>query len=114
MPDREAQAANMDRAQADPAEAPQALELAVADPGTFTRATERMFIAQPPLSRQIRRLKEMVSTPLLQRRRKGLRLTEAGAVLPEESRSVLSLVDHGVSFPDTARPVHLSGGDDHE
>ena len=71
--------------------------VAVADAGTFTHAAERMFIAQPTLSQQIRRLEEMIGTPLLQRRREGLRLTEAGAVLLEESRTVLSLVDHGVS-----------------
>jgi len=84
--------------------APQGVELrhlryfvAVADAGTFTHAAERMFIAQPTLSQQIRRLEEMVGTPLLQRRREGVRLTEAGTVLLEESRSVLSLVDHGVA-----------------
>jgi len=71
--------------------------VAVADAGTFTRAAERMFIAQPTLSQQIRRLEEMVGTPLLQRRREGVRLTDAGTVLLEESRIVLSLVDHGVS-----------------
>ena len=83
---------------------PQGVELrhlrylvAVADAGTFTHAAERMFIAQPTLSQQIRRLEEMVGTPLLQRRREGVRLTEAGSVLLEESRAVLSLVDHGVS-----------------
>src|SRR6516225_10501693 len=82
--------------------APQGVELrhlryfvAVADAGTFTHAAERMFVAQPTLSQQIRRLEELVGTPLLQRRREGVRLTEAGAVLLEESRSVLSLVDHG-------------------
>ena len=84
--------------------APQGVELrhlryfvAVADAGTFTHAAEQMFIAQPTLSQQIRRLEEMVGTPLLQRRREGVRLTEAGSVLLEESRAVLSLVDHGVS-----------------
>jgi DNA-binding transcriptional LysR family regulator len=71
--------------------------VAVADAGTFTQAAERMFIAQPTLSQQIRRLEEMVGTPLLQRRREGVRLTDAGTVLLEESRTVLSLVDHGVS-----------------
>src|SRR5215475_10285457 len=83
--------------------APHGLELrhlrylvAVADAGTFTDAAERMFIAQPTLSQQIRRLEEMVGTPLLQRRREGVRLTEAGAVLLEASRAVLSLLDHGV------------------
>ena len=83
---------------------PQGVELrhlryfvALADAGTFTRAAEQMFIAQPTLSQQIRRLEEMVGTPLLQRRREGMRLTEAGSVLLEESRGVLSRVDHGVS-----------------
>src|ERR1700731_3762272 len=71
--------------------------VAVADAGTFTRAAERMFIAQPTLSQQIRRLEELVGTPLLQRRRDGMRLTAAGSVLLEESRVVLSRVDHGVS-----------------
>jgi DNA-binding transcriptional LysR family regulator len=84
--------------------APQGVELrhlryfvAVADAGTFTYAAERMFIAQPTLSQQIRRLEEMVGTPLLQRRREGVRLTAAGAVLLQESRTILSLLDHGVS-----------------
>src|SRR5208283_472101 len=54
--------------------------VAVADAGTFTHAAERMFIAQPTLSQQIRRLEEMVGTPLL-----------------EESRAVLSLLEHVVS-----------------
>jgi hypothetical protein len=64
--------------------APQGVELrhlryfvAVADAGTFTHAAEQMFIAQPTLSQQIRRLEEMVSTPLLQRRREGVRLGPA-------------------------------------
>ncbi|MFF3876270.1 LysR family transcriptional regulator [Streptomyces sp. NPDC001978] len=71
--------------------------VAVAEAGTFTHAAERMYVAQPTLSQQIRRLEEFVGTPLLQRRREGVRLTEAGTVLLEESRAVLSLVDHGVS-----------------
>src|SRR5271165_5358841 len=72
------------------AEAPAGIELrhlryfvALADAGSFTHAAERMFIAQPTLSQQIRRLEEIVGTPLLQRRRGGLRLTTAGTVLPD-------------------------------
>src|SRR5215469_8095677 len=91
--------------------APQGVELrhlryfvAVADAGTFTNAAERMYIAQPTLSQQIRRLEEMLGTPLLQRRREGVRLTAAGTVLLEESRTVLSLIDHGVS-----RTRHAAG-----
>jgi DNA-binding transcriptional LysR family regulator len=70
--------------------------VAVADAGTFTLAAERMFVAQPTLSQQIRRLEEMVGAPLLDRRRDGVQLTDAGCALLEESRRILSLVDHGV------------------
>src|SRR5262249_57027600 len=84
--------------------APQAIELrhlryftAVADAGSFTHAAERMFIAQPTLSQQIRRLEEIIGTPLLQRRRDGVRPTKAGTVLLDASRTVLSLVDHEVN-----------------
>jgi DNA-binding transcriptional LysR family regulator len=89
---------------ADDARAPQSLELrhlryfvALADAGSFTHAAEQLLIAQPTLSQQIRRLEEAIGTPLLHRRREGLRLTAAGSVLLEESRHVLSLVDHGLS-----------------
>src|ERR1700743_1588744 len=71
--------------------------VAVADAGTFTHAAERMFIAQPTLSQQIRRLEEMVGTPLLHRRRAGVQLSAAGSVLLEESRAMLSLREDGGS-----------------
>jgi DNA-binding transcriptional LysR family regulator len=86
------------------AQAPPGLELrhlrylvAVADAGTFTRAAERLFIAQPTLSQQIRQLEQIVGAPLLHRRRDGVRITAAGAVLLDAARDVLSRVDHGVS-----------------
>jgi DNA-binding transcriptional LysR family regulator len=70
--------------------------VAVADAGTFTQAAEQMFVAQPTLSQQVRRLEEIVGAPLLHRLRDGVRPTAAGIVLLEESRTVLSLVEHGV------------------
>jgi DNA-binding transcriptional LysR family regulator len=70
--------------------------VALADAGSFTGAAERIFITQPTLSQQIRRLEEIVGTQLLQRHRQGLQLTKAGAVLLDASRTVLSLVDHEV------------------
>ena len=105
MPDRLVRLAGPDRTTADPATGtPQALELrhlryfvALADAGSFTRAAEKIFIAQPTLSQQIRRLEEIVGTPLLQRRREGLRLTPAGRVLLDGSRNVLALVDQEMS-----------------
>jgi DNA-binding transcriptional LysR family regulator len=71
--------------------------VAVADAGTFTHAADRLFIAQPTLSQQIRRLEQIVGTSLLHRRRDGVRLTAAGTVLLEAARDVLSAVDHAVS-----------------
>jgi DNA-binding transcriptional LysR family regulator len=111
LPSGENRRTGMKRAQAEPirlseavAGAPLAIELrhlryfvALADAGSFTHAAERMFIAQPTLSQQIRRLEEIVGTQLLQRRREGLRLTPAGTVLLDASRTVLSLVDHEVN-----------------
>jgi DNA-binding transcriptional LysR family regulator len=78
--------------------------VALADAGSFTHAAEQIFIAQPTLSQQIRRLEEIVGAPLLQRRREGLRLTPAGRVLLDASRAVLSLVDREVS-----RTRHAAG-----
>src|SRR5260370_35064167 len=84
--------------------APSAIELrhlryfvALADAGSFTHAAERMFIAQPTLSQQVGGLEGIVGAPLLQRRREGLRLTTAGHVLLDASRTVLSIVDHEVN-----------------
>jgi DNA-binding transcriptional LysR family regulator len=84
--------------------APQSLELrhlryfvAVADAGTFTRAAERLFVAQPTLSQQIRRLEQIVGTPLLRRRRDGVQLTAAGTVLLAAARDVLAAAGHAVA-----------------
>lgn len=89
---------SLPRAAAAVAEGPAGIELrhlryfvALADAGSFTHAAERMFVAQPTLSQQIRRLEEIVGTPLLQRRREGLRLTKAGTVLLDASRNVLPM-----------------------
>jgi DNA-binding transcriptional LysR family regulator len=101
----------MKQAQAEPVRlapadtrAPQGLELrhlryfvAVAEAGTFTRAAERLFIAQPTLSQQIARLEQIVGTPLLDRRRDGVRLTAAGAVLLDAARDVLAAAGRAVS-----------------
>ena len=107
MPDRAMPLAGLSGAETGPAGgagAPQALELrhlryfvALADAGSYTRAAEKIFIAQPTLSQQIRRMEEIVGTPLLQRRREGLRLTTAGRVLLDGSRTVLALIDQEVS-----------------
>jgi len=52
--------------------------VAVADEQSFTRASERLHISQPPLSRQIQDLEEELGTPLFERGSRPLKLTEPG------------------------------------
>lgn len=62
---------------------------AVAETLNFTRAAERLNIAQPPLSRQIQQLEGFLGTELLERSR-PLQLTEAGRYFYEQSGTLLS------------------------
>lgn len=61
---------------------------ALAQTLSFTRAAEQLHMAQPPLSRQISQLEDLLGTPLVVRER-PLRLTEAGRFFYEQSGSLL-------------------------
>jgi len=52
--------------------------LALAEEKNFTKAAEKLCIAQPPLSRQIKDLEEELGTELFERNSKGVSLTSAG------------------------------------
>ncbi|AFK72695.1 transcriptional regulator [Pseudomonas putida SJTE-1] len=65
---------------------------AVAQTLNFTRAAERLNIAQPPLSRQIQQLEEHLGTALLERSR-PLQLTEAGRFFYEQSDTLLKQLE---------------------
>lgn len=65
---------------------------AVAETLSFTRAAERLGIAQPPLSRQIATLEARLGVLLL-RRSRPLELTEAGRFLFEQARQVLQRIE---------------------
>ena len=67
--------------------------VAVAEFGSFSRAAEKLFIAQPPLSTQIRQLEDEVGTPLLARHPRGVRLTPSGEVFLAEAKQVLASVE---------------------
>ncbi|WP_172331133.1 LysR family transcriptional regulator [Mangrovicoccus sp. HB161399] len=66
---------------------------AVAEERNFTRAAEKLNIAQPPLSRQIQLLEEELGTVLIQRGSRPLRLTDAGRLFHEQALQVLGRVE---------------------
>ncbi|BAI74264.1 transcriptional regulator (plasmid) [Azospirillum sp. B510] len=67
--------------------------LAVVAERNFTRAAERLNMAQPPLSRQIQQLEEELGLQLIERDSRPLRLTEAGRLIYEQAVQVLERVD---------------------
>lgn len=64
----------------------------VAAEGSFTRAAEKLHIAQSPLGRQIQQLEEELQVRLLHRQR-PVRLTEAGRFFCEQAEQLLKRVD---------------------
>jgi len=70
--------------------------LAVVDEGTFTRAAERMNRTQPAISQSVRRLEEEVGAPLFARDVHDVTLTEAGKVLAEHARRLLTMRDEAL------------------
>ena len=64
----------------------------VANERNFTRAAEKLNIAQPPLSRQIQQLEASLGTTLIERGTRPLRLTPLGHLFYEHANQVLSRV----------------------
>ena len=78
--------------------------LAVADTLNFTRAAQRLFLAQPSLSKQIRDLEIDIKFPLFERSRDGIRVTNAGRIVIAYASNTLRERDEMLSM---ARAVHL-------
>jgi len=66
--------------------------VAVAEERNFTRAAERLHIAQPPLSRQMQQLEETLGVELIEKGSRPLRLTEAGQFFLAHAKPLLDQV----------------------
>lgn len=71
--------------------------LAVAQELSFTRAAERVGIAQPPLSYQISNLEHELGTTLFNRTRRSVALTPAGEALVPYAKLILNLTENAAS-----------------
>lgn len=64
---------------------------AVAEQASFSRAAEAIHVSQPAVSRAVRELEEQLDIPLVERGRREIRLTEAGAALFAHARAIFAL-----------------------
>jgi DNA-binding transcriptional LysR family regulator len=67
--------------------------VAVAEELHFARAAQRLFVSQPALSQQIRGLEAELGLRLLERDRRGVRLTPEGAAFLAEARAFVRQAD---------------------
>jgi DNA-binding transcriptional LysR family regulator len=70
--------------------------VAVAEELHFGRAAERLHVAQPGLSQQIRALERQLGVQLLERTSRQVRLTPAGALLLGEARRIIAQTERAV------------------
>jgi DNA-binding transcriptional LysR family regulator len=67
--------------------------IAIAEERSFTGAAERLWVAQPGLSTQMRRLEAELGVQLLERHPRGIDLTQAGELFLERARIAVSAAD---------------------
>jgi DNA-binding transcriptional LysR family regulator len=83
----------------------------VAEHRHFGRAAAALLVAQPSLSRQIRRLETQVGARLLDRTPQGTRLTEAGEVFLPRARALLrSAAQAAAAARTAAQPSRVTIG----
>jgi len=82
--------------------------VALAETLHFGRAADRLHVSQPALSKRMRKLEDRIGGPLLVRRYRDVRLTEAGRLLAERGR--LLLRESAATLALSQRAAHSEAG----
>ena len=83
--------------------------VAIADEGSFSRAAERLLVAQPSLSQQIKSLEAELGGQLLERLPNGVRLSAAGKAFLNDARLAVTHAAHAARNARSA--FGLEGGE---
>ncbi|WP_318011389.1 LysR family transcriptional regulator [Actinotalea sp. M2MS4P-6] len=83
--------------------------VAVADELHFGRAAARLYISQPALSKQVRKLEDQVGAPLFVRDSRHVRLTPRGESFLGDARRLLAIAQgmQRSGQPDVVRMAHI-------
>jgi DNA-binding transcriptional LysR family regulator len=71
--------------------------LAVAEQEHMGRAADRLYLSQPGLSKQVRRLEGILAVALVERIGRGIRLTPAGRAFAAEGRALLQRAERAAA-----------------
>ena len=67
--------------------------LTILDEGNITKAAEKLHIAQPPLSQQLKLLEDDLGVKLIDRSTRKIQITDAGQMLQLRAKQILELVE---------------------
>lgn len=80
--------------------------IAVAQHGSFTKASQQLFVSQPSLSKNIKRLEELLQIELLERSTRYVRLTDAGRIVFDQSKKALLALEEIPLLLNDLKQIH--------
>ncbi|WP_129707822.1 LysR family transcriptional regulator [Priestia megaterium] len=67
--------------------------LTIAEEGNISKAAERLHMAQPPLSQQLKLLEEELGVILFERNTRRMKITDAGQLLQSRAQQIIELME---------------------
>lgn len=67
--------------------------LSLAEHGSFSKAAQELFVAQPSISQAIKEMEEELGILILRRSNKGISFTPQGKVVLEKAQNIMDEID---------------------